>query len=278
MKTHSLGDIGADVGLLQQRLHRAGYPLGVTHVYDGPTEAAVKAIQAKAGLVVDGIAGPKTYAAIAAGRRDPRHLTDADIARAADMLGVPIACVRAVNEVESSGSGFLPDGRPVILFERHVFWGRLQQRGIDPEPLSLTYPDIVSRSDGGYRGGSAEYVRLASAEQIDAGAAYESTSWGAFQVMGKHWRRLGYPSIDDFVARMETNEAEQLDAFVRYIAADAGLLAALMARRWVAFAKGYNGPKYARNLYDAKLAQAYDKYAPKSPASDNGVASDTEAV
>jgi hypothetical protein len=268
MRTLSLGYTGDDVGLLQQRLTRAGYVLEATHVYDGPTEAAIKAIQIKAGLVVDGLAGPKTYAAIFAGQRHPKHLIDADLARAADALGVPIACVRAVNEVESRGSGFLADGRAVILFERHVFWKRLRHRGIDPAPLALTYPEIVSQAFGGYKGGAAEHIRLASAGQINAGAAYESTSWGAFQVMGQHWQRLGYASIADFVSRMETSEGEHLDAFVRFVAADVGLLSALRAREWAAFAKGYNGPHYIRNRYDVKLAQAYLRYATKPARSD----------
>jgi hypothetical protein len=261
MKTHRLGDIGADVGLLQSRLNRVGYALAVTHVYDAATENAVRALQTKTGLVVDGIAGPKTYAALATGQRDPKHLADADLVRAADTLGVPLACVRAVNEVESTGSGYLVDGRPKILFERHVFWRRLKARGIDPAPLAAKYPNIVSQTPGGYQGGAAEYTRLATAELIDPAAAYESASWGAFQVMGENWQRLGYSSVDDFVARMENSEAAQLDAFVRFVAADSGLVAALKARKWATFAKGYNGPNYAANLYDVKLARAYDRYA-----------------
>lgn len=264
MRTLRLNAHGDDVGLLQRRLVRAGYLLDlsyVTHVYDALTEAAVAALQRATGLVADGIAGPKTYSALATGRRDPKHLADADLLRAADTLGVPVACVRAVNEVESSGSGFLADGRPVILFERHVFWKRLQLRGIDPAPVAAKSPNIVAQSRGGYQGGAAEYTRLACAELIDAGAACESASWGAFQVMGYHWERLGYSSVDDFVARMESGEAEQLDAFVRYVAADMGLVAALKGRKWAAFAKAYNGPDYAANLYDVKLARAYDRYA-----------------
>jgi hypothetical protein len=261
MKTHRLGDIGADVGLLQSRLIRAGYKLTVTHVYDEVTEAAVIALQTKTGLIDDGIAGPKTLAALATGRRDPKHLSIADLVAAADKLGVPLASVRAVNEVESTGSGFLLDGRPKILFERHIFWKRLQARGIDPALIAAKYPNICSQTRGGYMGNAAEYTRLATAELIDPAAAYESASWGAFQVMGYHWQRLGYSCVDEFVARMENSEADQLDAFVRYVAADAGLLAALKARKWAAFAKGYNGPDYASNLYDAKLAQAWLKYA-----------------
>lgn len=260
MKTHRIGDYGTDVGLLQRRLTGAGFPLNVTHLYDEATEAAVAAFQRQTGLIDDGIAGPKTYAALAAGRRDPKHLTLADLERAAQSLDVPLACVRAVNEVESRGSGFSPDGRPVILFERHIFWKRLAARGIDPVSLAAKNPNILSQTRGGYQGGAAEYSRLAAAELIDAAAAWESASWGAFQVMGYHWDRLGYKGVDDFVARMENGEGDHLDAFVRYVSADPALVAALKARKWAVFAKGYNGPDYAANLYDVKLARAFDRY------------------
>jgi hypothetical protein len=219
------------------------------------------ALQKTTGLVVDGITGPKTYAALATGQRNPKHLADADLVRAADTLGVPLACVRAVNEVESTGSGYLVDGRPKILFERHVFWRRLKALGIDPAALAVKYPNIVFQAPGGYQGGAAEYTRLAKAELIDPAAAYESESWGAFQVMGENWQRLGYASVDDFVSRPENSEGDQLDAFVRFVAADSGLVAALKARKWATFAKGYNGPDFARNLYDVKLGRAYDRYA-----------------
>ncbi|RQS60410.1 N-acetylmuramidase family protein [Burkholderia sp. Bp8986] len=262
MKTLRLNAIGDDVGLLQRRLIRAGYPLTVTHVFDDATERAVQALQTKVGLVVDGIAGPKTQSALATGQRAPKHLADSDLVAAAVKLDVPPACVRAVNEVESRGSGFLTDGRPVILFERHVFWRRLKARGIDPVPIAARYPDILSQTPGGYKGGAAEYTRLAAAELIDPHAAWEAASWGAFQVMGENWERLAYTGIDDFVARMEGSEADQLDAFVRFVAADAKLLAALKARQWAKFAAGYNGPAYRTNLYDTKLERAYQRYAP----------------
>ncbi|MEJ2769077.1 N-acetylmuramidase family protein [Mycetohabitans sp. B46] len=261
MKPLRLGDQGQDVALLQRRLIRAGYGPQLTHVYDAATEAAVTALQIHTGLVVDGIVGPKTMVALARGKPDPKHLTDADLLCAAETLGVPIASIRAVNEVESHGAGFLPDGRPTILFERHVFWQRLKARDLDPVPLAVQHPNIVAPVRGGYHGGAAEYTRLAIAAQIESVAAHESASWGAFQILGQHWARLGYASVDDFVDRMQANEAEQLDAFVRFVAADRRLLAALRGRRWAQLARLYNGPGYSRNLYDTKLAQAYRKYA-----------------
>lgn len=255
-----LGAKGDGVALLQRRLARAGYPVPLTHMFDEATEQAVMAAQAAAGLVVDGIAGPKTFAALA-GTVPQHYLGAADLARAAKTLGVQLAAIRAVNEVESRGHGMLADGRPVILFERHVFWRRLQERGIDPAPLAERHPNLVSTTAGGYQGDSAEYVRLATACTLHNDAALEACSWGAFQIMGYHWQDLGYDGIEEFVECMKKGEAQQLEAFVRFIANDKDLLAALKGRKWTAFAKGYNGPAYARNLYDVKLARAYDKYA-----------------
>jgi hypothetical protein len=259
------GDIGDEVALLQKRLTRAGFPVAETHVFDHDTESAVMALQKARGLVIDGIAGPKTLIALP-GVALPRHLSDDDLVKAADTLGVSVASIRAVNEVESRGEGFLTDGRPVILFERHVFYKRLAAQGLDADALAAKYPNIVSSTAGGYAGKAAEYVRLATAERVDADTAHESASWGAFQIMGYHWKALEYSSIADFVARMQRSEADHLDAFVRLIAADTALLSALKGRKWAAFAKGYNGPNYARNLYDAKLGQAYAKYAEREKA------------
>ena len=56
--------------------------------------------------------------------RPVMHLTDEDFIRAADMLRVEVAALRAVAEIESNGRGFLPDLRPVVLYEAHIF-GRL---------------------------------------------------------------------------------------------------------------------------------------------------------
>lgn len=254
------GSHGNEVDLLQRRLERAGYPVPQNHLYDADTESAVMSLQRAANLVVDGIYGPKTQIALL-GKRHPTHLADADLVAAAARLALPVSTVRAVNEVESQGMGFLANGRPAILFERHVFWKRLREYGIDPAPIAEKYPKLVSQTRGGYQGGTAEYIRLAAAEQIHPDAARESCSWGAYQIMGYHWKAMKYESLADFVSRMETSEAEHLDAFVRYLLhVDPSLVTALKARKFAAFAKGYNGPDYAANLYDVKLSRAADRY------------------
>ena len=254
------GDHGMTVGTLQQRLTAAGYIVSVTNVYDEATERAVMALQRANALVVDGIYGPKSFMALV-GSCQPKHLGAADLQAAADRLGLQLATVRAVNEVESRGQGFLADGRPAILFERHVFFDRLKKHHVDPAPIALQSPHICAETPGGYQGGASEYIRLELAKHVHIQAAYEAASWGAFQIMGYHWEMLGYPSVYDFVHSMQRDEAAQLDAFVRFVEHEPPMLAALKAKKWAAFAKLYNGPAYARNLYDARLAVAYAKYA-----------------
>lgn len=253
------GDTGADVRELQARLISAGYSVERDGWFGDNTEAAVREFQRKAFLVADGIAGSKTMAALL-GRSTSRMLGQTDIDTAAEMLGVQVAAVMAVNEVESRGEGFL-NGNPIVLFERHVMHRRLDEAGKDADALAALYPDLINPKRGGYKGGAQEWFRLNLARQIDPAIASESASWGAFQIMGYHWRVLGYDSIDDFVSAMSRNEAAQLDAFVRFILADEGLHKALKARKWADFAKGYNGPAYKVNLYDTKLQRAYERYA-----------------
>ncbi|MBH3411439.1 N-acetylmuramidase domain-containing protein [Pseudomonas putida] len=269
MTTLRPGDRSQAVRELQLLLNAKGAKLDTDGAFGDATEAAVRAYQEKVGLVSDGAAGPKTMARLQ-GLDTGKLLKHSDLVQAAARLGVPVATVYALNEVESQGRGFLDNGKPVILFERHVMFDRLQlvrSAGDDQEQLhqraeqlAKQVPNLVNPKAGGYIGGSAEHQRLAQARQLDDVAALESSSWGGFQVMGYHWQRLGYSSVHDFVAAMNRSEADHLEAFVRYIEADANLLKALKAQKWATVAKLYNGPNYQRNLYDVKLERAFERH------------------
>jgi len=192
-----------------------------------------------------------------------KALTDDNLRAAAKDLGVDLAAVRALVEVESRGRGFLGDGRPKILFERHVMYRRLR----DKEGLALANqmtklsPSVVNRSRGGYVGGYGEHERLDLAAHIDRDCALESASWGLFQIMGYHWKALGYPSLQAFINAMYRNEAAHLDAFVRFVKLDPALHQAIRDLDWATVARLYNGPAYAQNNYDTKLAAAYKRHA-----------------
>ena len=259
----SNGSRGLAVRNLQAALALAGHKIDVDGAFGDDTEAVVRAYQRRVGLVDDGVAGPKTHAALQ-GRDTSRYLKRKDLQQAAERLDVPLASLMAVNQVESRGEGFAANGRPVILFERHVMHERLQANGLseaEADALAAKYPALVNRSTGGYIGGTAEHQRLAQAQQIHAVAALESASWGLFQIMGYHWQRLGYLDAQHFADTMALSEAAQLDAFVSFIETDPSLHKALKAKKWAEFAKRYNGPAYAKNLYDVKLARAYAQFA-----------------
>lgn len=259
----TIGSRGLAVRNLQAALKLAGFAVTVDGDFGEQTERAVAAFQRRAGLVDDGVVGPKTLAALA-GRDTSKLLKRQDLQQAADRLGVPLASVMAVNQVESRGEGFAANGRPVILFERHVMHARLQANGLsegEADALAAKQPALVNRKAGGYVGGTAEHQRLAQAQQIHAVAAMESASWGLFQIMGYHWQRLGYFDAQHFADTMALSEAAQLDAFVSFIETDPALHKALKGRKWAEFARRYNGPNYARNLYDVKLARAYAQFA-----------------
>lgn len=257
------GEIGAPVADLQRRLGAAGLKLTVNAVFDAETEAAVMDFQRRAGLIADGIAGAKTLNALLGGDHNRKQLSEADMEKAAARLGVPVASIKAVNQVESAGAGFLPDGRAKILYERHVMYRQLAAHGMDSTALAAKFPAIVNQQRGGYIGGPGEYARLAEAAKIHSESAREACSWGQFQIMGYHWNSLGYESIDAFETAMNASEAAQLDAFIRFIESDPALYKALKGRKWAEFARLYNGPSYKENLYDIKLARAYERFNPE---------------
>lgn len=257
-----LGDKNGDVTLIQQRLTHLGYCVAVTGTFDTDTLQAVVKLQKDNGLVIDGLAGNKTQAALL--QRDVNHLlSHEDMQNAANLLGVDIASVFAIKRVESRGNGYLKDGRVVILFERHVMKKRLKANGHSPQQcndLQRRYPGIINSKTGGYRGYNAEHYRLKLADSIHSQSALESCSWGLFQIMGYHWQRLGYDSATGFVGAMRANEGNQLHAFVEFIKTDPKLHAALKAKKWATFARIYNGPGYKKNKYDTRLQQAYEQY------------------
>ncbi|MDN3562107.1 N-acetylmuramidase domain-containing protein [Vreelandella neptunia] len=258
------GSIGPSVTALQRELNAVGYDISVDGDFGNETMRAVRSYQRKQGLVTDGIAGPKTRALLH-GQQDARLLSQIDLVDAADRLGVELAAVMAVNEVESRGNGFHfggpRNGMPIILFERHIMRRQLQHHGINPLPYQRAKPDIVNGSPGGYIGGHREHNRRERAGEIHTAASIESSSWGLFQIMGFHWKRLGYESAENYAADMAINEANQLDAFVRFVEKDRGIHAALRRHDWAGFASRYNGPNYAANDYDTKLAAAYRRHS-----------------
>lgn len=263
METVRINSKGAPVETLQKLLSAHGYPVAVTGTFDDATRQAVIGFQQKYGLDADGIVGYRSWEALFfANRGDSKALTDDDFRLAAQLLDVEPAALKAVKKVESGRyGGFLPSGRPVILFEGHIFWSQLKKRGINPEEHvagneGILYPKWDKSH---YKSGEAEYTRLEQARQINQEAADASASWGMFQIMGFNYAACGEKSVSGFVKMMCRSELHQLLLSARFIRSG-GMLPALQKKDWAGFAKRYNGPAYAQNKYDEKLAAAYRKF------------------
>jgi hypothetical protein len=272
MQQLKLKSSGPFVSYLQELLGKLGYQIPATGYFGALTENAVRDFQQKNGLVVDGEVGVKTWTLLTEKTKPAQALGDKflgeqDLRDFALKHQLELAAVKAVNEVESSGKGFLVDGKPKILFEGHIFWKQLQERGINPSLISNPSNSDVLYSKWTkthYIGGPREYGRLEKAANLlpdpkVRAAALASASWGSYQIMGFHFKKLGYASIQEFVDQMYLHERNQLEAFGRYISAF-GCINHLRVKNWAKFAQCYNGPLYAQNKYDIKLEAAYRKH------------------
>ncbi|GGX24116.1 N-acetylmuramidase domain-containing protein [Aquimarina muelleri] len=278
MKTIRYRSSGQDVHYLEEILTKLGYKVYVSNFFGKDTDIAVKDFQSKHNLVIDGIVGLKTWSKLIEVKKDltafnNKLLSEQDVKDFAHQYGLELAMIKAVNEIESNGKGFLICGRPRILFEGHVFWRELEKRGINvTQFVSENNKDVLYKkwTKTHYKGGSGEYDRLEKATKISSDkafkeAAYCSASWGSFQIMGYHYSTLGYPSIDNFVSKMYEHEREHLNAFGKFIKTTSfkgkKLIDWVKEKNWERFAEGYNGPAYKKNKYDSKLKNAYLRYS-----------------
>jgi hypothetical protein len=188
-----------------------------------------------------------------AGRGTP--LAQADIDHAVAILGGNPALLWSLVAVETSGFGFLPDRRPQILFERHVFHRLTNGR------FSRAYPDISNPVPGGYSGGAAEYDRLQRAMQLDEHNALQSASWGLGEVMGFNAASAGFATVEAMVTTMVAGEGAHLQALTAFIASNSALLAAYQATNWAKIAFFYNGSNYQQGQYDLRLEEHYNQFS-----------------
>ncbi len=180
-------------------------------------------------------------------------LSSNGLAAVANSLGVHAPEIWAVLAVETKGCGYLPDRRPQILYERHIFH-RLTRGQFDDG-------DISDPSSGGYGAtGTHQYERLSAAIAKDRIAALQSASWGLGQIMGENFAAAAFPNIEDMVAAMAQSEDAQLTAMGNFLIAT-NLRASLQAHDWMTFARRYNGPNFAINRYDVRLNGEFQRFS-----------------
>lgn len=183
------------------------------------------------------------------------------IERLARERGIEPAALQAVAEVEAGGRAFAMIGgrkEPLIRFEGHYF-DRLVADGKRAAARKAGLASPRAGAIANPRRQADRWRLLDRAVRIDRNAALQSVSWGIGQVMGAHWKELGYCSPEALARQARSGVEGQVRLMLRFI--DVNRLTPLLrARDWAGFARRYNGPAYAENRYDVRLEAAHARH------------------
>lgn len=179
-----------------------------------------------------------------------------DSARAqAKKFNIPLVNALAFIYVETPGNGFSKDtGKLLIQFE--PVWFREEAPYAPSGKWSVNGVEVQSK----------EWEAFNNAFSINPDAAMESTSIGLGQILGLHWKDLGYKSVGAMWDAAKQSEANQVEQIFRFIASKKPLLEAVRSGNTDKMAYYYNGSKYKelakklnREPYDISLTKAIVK-------------------
>jgi len=178
------------------------------------------------------------------------------VRKIAKEFNLEYATLMAFIEVESGGRGFDKNtGKIIIQFEPAIF--RQKVRNAPEGAWCKNKVDVQSR----------EWIAFNNAFKLNPNAAMESTSIGIGQVMGFHYKRLGYTSVGEMWDDAKTGLDRQVWQMAKFIATDNRLVNALRLKNWHLVATYYNGAGYrqlaakiGREPYDISMQKAYEKY------------------
>lgn len=179
------------------------------------------------------------------------RITEQEIRDIAETAWYEYAAVKAVIQVEGSGTGYDDKtGKIKIQFEPH--WFRKYDE-LDGESVGGVWEQNKVETQPG------EWVAFNNAFAGDPVAAMLATSWGIMQVMGFNHKAVGFDTVNEMVDFAKASEYNQVLLGVRFIQGNRHLDRAIREHDWKVFAYYYNGPKYAAGKYDIKLHNAYNE-------------------
>lgn len=172
------------------------------------------------------------------------------------ITGLEWQAVASFISVESGGYGFdKKTGKIIIQFE--PAWFKKKAPYAPSGKWSLNKVDVQSK----------EWEAFNDAFSKDKNAAMEATSIGLGQIMGFHWKRLGYKSVGEMWDDAKLGIDRQIYQIIKFIETDKNLLKYLSIKDWHNVAKIYNGSgymdiakKYGREPYNISMEKEYNKF------------------
>jgi hypothetical protein len=210
-------------------------------------------------------------------------MSDAVIRAWAERNQVDPRWIRAIRKVEAGNLPALDAlGRPIARFEVHHFFARLAEHGATPAAIAKSARTRF-RVDGpkpwqGHKWKptpSSAWKELHTGRQADEHNAIKAargiaralvgkedpallaSSWGIGQVLGRHYKTLGFPTVQAMVADASRGEGAQLTQKLEFMRQDKGgeVLAALRSGDPRRVAAVFNGSGQV-DQYAAKLVAA----------------------
>ena len=176
-------------------------------------------------------------------------LTTADKAELCEEFKLKRASLEMVIAVESGGKGFdEKTGKIIIQFEPAWF-----KRKAPYTPSGLWTLNKVERQ-------AEEWLAFNDAFRKNADGALESTSIGLMQVMGFHYKLLGFDTVGEMWDYAKESEYNQVRLGLLFIRSNKKMYNALLVNDFATFAYYYNGSGYKKFNYDKRLEEAYNKF------------------
>jgi len=187
-----------------------------------------------------------------------KKITDDQVRELGAKYGLTYARVKMIMEVEGAGKGFSDvTGKILIQFEP-AWFKRLYTEWMNNQGTWI---------NNGVRSQPEEWKAFNDAFSKDPEAAMKATSIGNMQVMGFHYKSLGFKTVGEMWDFAKESEANQLELGLRFIKQYPKLYKAVLELDYYHIAYYYNGAgfmelaKRERSVpYDKRLEVAYNKY------------------
>ena len=173
-------------------------------------------------------------------------------------FGIEAAALASFIMTETGGKGF-DDKTGKILIQFEPKWFKKHVPYAPSGLWSVNKVDVQSK----------EWIAFNDAFAKNADGAMLSTSIGLGQIMGFHYKRLGFKTVGEMWDHAKKSLENQVWQICQFIQTDRDLKQAIIFKDWHKIAKIYNGSGYlelskkiGREPYNITMEKNYAKFKP----------------